>query len=168
MRLQRVAKPFDNPEFLFELKHDGYRAVAYIEHGECRLISRNQKVLKFQSLSDALGRLRVEDAVLDGEIISLDSQGVSHFKRLFSQKQEAVFYAFDVLWLEGEDLRMLPLLERKQRLEKLIKKSHCRQLLFAHHVIGQGVGLFEQICERSLEGVIAKRVDGIYRDDGQD
>jgi ATP-dependent DNA ligase len=65
-------------------------------------------------------------------------------------------------------LRKLPLLDRKRRLEKLIKKSQCREILYAHHIVGNGVGLFEEICARDLEGIIAKRKRGVYREDGND
>jgi ATP-dependent DNA ligase len=62
----------------------------------------------------------------------------------------------------------LPLLERKQQLEKLLKKAKCREILYAHHIVANGVGLFEEICSRDLEGIIAKRKHGVYRDDGKD
>ena len=79
-----------------------------------------------------------------------------------------VFYAFDLLWLDGKDLRKLPLNDRKQRLEKLIKKSKCKDILYAHHILANGVGLFEEVCARDLEGIVAKRKCGVYRDDGKD
>jgi ATP-dependent DNA ligase len=79
-----------------------------------------------------------------------------------------VFYVFDLLWLNDKDLRRLPLLDRKRKLEQLIKKAECREILYAHHIVGNGVGLFEEICARDLEGIIAKRKRGVYRDDGKD
>jgi bifunctional non-homologous end joining protein LigD len=119
-------------------------------------------------LSVALGKLPVENAILDGEVICLDANGVSQFNHLISRKHEPVFDVFDLLWLNDKDLRRLPLLERKQQLEKLIKKSRCREILYAHHILANGVGLFEEICARDLEGIIAKRKRGVYRDDGKD
>jgi bifunctional non-homologous end joining protein LigD len=168
MRFQRLAKPFDNPDYIFELKHDGFRAIAYVEDGRCKLVSRNQNHFNFLFLSVALGQLPVENAILDGEVICLDASGVSQFNHLISRKHEPLFYAFDLLWLNDEDLRRLPLLDRKRKLEQLIKKSKCNEILYAHHIVGDGVRLFEEICAKDLEGIIAKRKRGIYKDDGKD
>src|ERR1700730_14942760 len=92
----RIAAPFDHADFVFELKHDGFRAVAYIEDGACQLVSRKQIVYKsFTALCTALARLRVKDAILDGEIICLDEDGRSQFLPLMRRKrQDACFYAF--------------------------------------------------------------------------
>jgi bifunctional non-homologous end joining protein LigD len=122
----------------------------------------------FLSLSQSLAKLDVDDAILDGEVICLDGNGASQFNHLISRKYEPVFYAFDLLWLDGKDLRKLPLTDRKERLEKLLKKSKCKEMLYAHHVLANGVALFEEICARDLEGIIAKRKRGIYKDDGKD
>jgi bifunctional non-homologous end joining protein LigD len=168
MRLQRVAKPFEDPNHIFELKHDGFRVIAYIEDGKCKLVSRNQNHFNFLFLGVALGKLPVDNAILDGEVVCLDNDGVSQFNHLISRKREPVFYAFDLLWLNGKDLRRLPLLERKQQLEKLIRKSRCREILYAHNIVGNDVGFFEEICARDLERIIAKRKRGVYRDDGKD
>ena len=153
MRLARVAKPFDDPEYLFELKHDGFRAIAYIEAGECKLVSRNSNQFKsFVSLKESLGEIPIKNAILDGEVVCLDSNGVSKFNELMSRKGKPVFYAFDLLWLDGEDLRSLSLIERKQRLYELIHRSRCRAIIYAQHIEHQGIGFFEEICARDLEG----------------
>jgi bifunctional non-homologous end joining protein LigD len=76
MRLRRVPAAFDDPDYLFELKHDGFRAIAYIENGECRIVSRNLKNLHFDSLKKALAELPVQNAILDGEIVCLDVLGI--------------------------------------------------------------------------------------------
>jgi len=112
---------------------------------------------------EALGKLRVENAILDGEIVCLDESGVSQFNRRLSRKAEPVFYAFDLLWLDGEDLRELPLIERKQRLAQLVQTSACSRLLYAQHVEAAGKQLFQEICSRDLEGIVAKRSRSIYR-----
>jgi bifunctional non-homologous end joining protein LigD len=114
-RLRLVEKPFDDPDYIFELKHDGFRAVVYLYNGQCKLVSRNMKPLRFDSLRAELAKLPALDAILDGEIVSLDKQGVSRFNDLLSKKVRPVFYAFDLIWLNGEDLRQEPLIERKQR-----------------------------------------------------
>jgi bifunctional non-homologous end joining protein LigD len=162
MRLRLVKEPFDHPDYIFELKHDGFRAVTYIQNGECKILSRNSRVLRFPSLSKNLSSLRVEDAIIDGEIISMDANGISRFNDLLRDRSRAVLYAFDLLWLDGEDLRQQPLLQRKKRLEKLVRKSGLR-LMYAQHVEGEGKDLFLEICRNDLEGIVAKRKRGIYK-----
>ena len=90
MRLRLVKEPFDHPDYLFELKHDGFRTLVYLEHGECRLVSRNLKQLRFDSLKKALAKLKVKSAIIDGEIICVDSQGVSQFNQLLFRRSEPV------------------------------------------------------------------------------
>ena len=166
MRLRLVREPSDHPDYIFELKHDGFRAVAYLQHGECRLISRNQRNLGFETLKRSLAELPVQNAIIDGEIICLDAKGVSQFNQLLSRKGEPVFYAFDLLWLDGEDLRRRPLVERKKRLARLVQAAKCPRLLYAQHIEQRGKSLFAEICARDLEGIVAKRKLGIYKDDG--
>jgi len=113
MRLRLVKEPFNDPDYIFELKHDGFRTLAYIEGGECKLVSRNLKHLRFEAL------LPAQNAIIDGEIVCLDSNGVSQFNELLSRKAQPVLYAFDLLWLNGEDLRNQPLILRFQRLPQL-------------------------------------------------
>ena len=165
MRLRLVREPFDHPDYIFELKHDGFRAVAYLQNGECKLVSRNQRNLGFEALKRSLAKLPVENAILDGEVICLDAKGVSQFNQLLSRKGEPVLYAFDLLWLEGEDLRQRPLIERKKRLARLVRSAKCPRLLYAQHVEGKGKKFFDEICARDLEGIVAKRKLGIYKDD---
>jgi bifunctional non-homologous end joining protein LigD len=167
MRLTRVSKPFDHPDYIFELKHDGFRALAYIDAGECKLISRNLNRFKlFESLKRSLDKFPVQNAILDGEIVCLDSHGVSQFNVLFSRRGKPVFYAFDLLWLDDQDLRSLPLIERKQRLHELIKRSRFERIIYAQHIETQGVTFFEEICQRDLEGIVAKRRRSIYKNNG--
>src|SRR5215471_4885017 len=113
-----------------ELKHDGFRAIAYIEDGQCKLMSRNLKNLRFDSLTDALAKLPVRNAIIDGEAICIDGSGVSRFNDLLNRKAEPVLYAFDLLWLNGKDLRQMPLLERKNRLSALFQSGACTRVLF--------------------------------------
>jgi bifunctional non-homologous end joining protein LigD len=168
MTLSRIAAPFDHPDFVFELKHDGFRSMAYISAGRCDLVSRRKYSYKsFDSLKTALAKLKVTDAILDGEICCLDSQGRSQFNELLYRRGEPVLYCFDLLWLNGQDLRQLPLIERKKRLHKLIAKSRCERVIFAPHIAKHGMTLYQEICERDLEGIVAKRRDGIYSVSGQ-
>ena len=113
-----------------------------------------------------LAKLAVQNAILDGEIVCLDEHGVSQFNQLLSRKSEPVLYAFDLLWLNGEDLRQFPLIVRKDRLASLVRSSDCKRLLFAQHVEGDGKRFFAEVCARDLEGIVAKRKMGIYTEDG--
>jgi bifunctional non-homologous end joining protein LigD len=166
MRLKPVKEPFDHDDYVFELKHDGFRAVAYFQHGECKLISRNMNRLRFDSLKSALAQIPVENAIIDGEIVCLDDRGVSQFNWLLDRKHEPVFYAFDLLWHNGADLRPLPLIERKTELSLLVQKSHRPRLLYAQHIDGAGKQFFQEICRRDLEGIVGKRKMSVYKDDG--
>ena len=149
MRLRLVREPFDHPDYIFELKHDGFRAVAYLQNGECKLISRNQRNLGFEALKRSLVGLPVQNAIIDGEIICLDAKGVSQFNQLLSRKGEPVLYAFDLLWLDGEDLRRWPLIERKKRLARLVRSAKCPRLLYAQHIEQRGKSLFAAAFTRA-------------------
>src|SRR5215472_14515178 len=110
MWFRLVKEPSDSPDYIVELKHDGFRAIAYIKDGDCCLESRNLKALVFKSLRASLASNSLaKNAILGGEIIVLDSNGVSQFNSLLSRKGEdiVVFCAFDLLWLDHTDLRQL-------------------------------------------------------------
>jgi|SRR6516165_5129351 bifunctional non-homologous end joining protein LigD len=125
MRLRIGREAFDDPAYLFELKHDGFRAIAYIEHAECRLVSRNMRNLRYDSLQKALAKLPIKDVIFDGEIVCLDDRGVSQFNQLLNRKAEPVFYAFDLLWHDGEDLTQRPLIERKTECAELLRHRNA-------------------------------------------
>jgi bifunctional non-homologous end joining protein LigD len=162
----RIRAPFDHPDFLFELKHDGFRALAYIADGTCRFVSRKQNVFKrFDRLGVAIARrFGGIEAILDGEIVCLDDEGRSVFMDLLRRPSQRapVFFAFDLLWLGGEDLRSRPLIDRKDRLKELLVLHGEPRSLFAHHVVRQGVKLYEAIRERDCEGIVAKPKDSTY------
>jgi bifunctional non-homologous end joining protein LigD len=125
-QLTLVRQPFDHPDFLFELKHDGFRALAHIWDGNCELVSRKRNAYKsFQDLRANLAKLKVNNAVLDGEIVCLDSEGRSIFNELLHRKGFPAFYAFDLLYLNGRDLRQLPLIERKEKLRVILARVNC-------------------------------------------
>jgi bifunctional non-homologous end joining protein LigD len=149
------------------LKYDGFRALAHISDGRCDLISRKNNVYKsFGPLREALAGLRIRDAVLDGEIVCLDDEGRSQFNELLRRRGEPVFYTFDLLWLNGEDLRHLPLVRRKERLRRLMDRNKCPSLLYAQYVEGRGKALFKQIRKWDMEGIICKRKDSVYSANG--
>ena len=154
---------FDSPDWLFELKHDGFRALAYFADGECKLVSRHRNVFRtFKRLQDAMAQsLKVRDCIVDGELICIDRTGRSVFNTLLHRRSQPVFYAFDLLWLDGIDLRKNSLIDRKRQLRKLISKDNP-YVLYANHIEHQGKGLFEIICAQDLEGIIAKRKSAMY------
>jgi hypothetical protein len=124
MQLSLVAAAFDNPDWLFEIKHDGFRALAYISEGKCTLVSRkNNQYKSFAALRESLAKLKAT-AILDGEIVCLDAEGKSQFMHLLARKAEASFYAFDLLWLAKKDVRGLPLIERA--FPRIGKLRECR------------------------------------------
>jgi bifunctional non-homologous end joining protein LigD len=166
-KLSLRKEAFDSDDWLFELKHDGFRCLAYVADGECKLVSRNRNVFKtFKPLEAALAKtLKVKNAILDGELICMDSEGRSVFNTLIRRNGTPVFYAFDLLLLNNVDLRPLPLDERKRQLRKLIRRGAVH-LLYATHVEGRGKDLYHAVCEQNLEGIVAKRTLGTYRKAG--
>jgi bifunctional non-homologous end joining protein LigD len=168
MTLSRIAEPFDNLDFVFELKHDGFRSLAYISDGRCSLASRRTNYYqRFDSLKTALAKLKAKTAILDGEIVCLDSEGKSRFNLLLRRHAEPVFYSFDLLWLNGKDLRGLPLIERKKRLHQLIGKSDCERIIYVQHIEMRGCVLYRAICKKDLEGIACKKKNGTYSVSGQ-
>jgi bifunctional non-homologous end joining protein LigD len=144
MQLSRITAPFDHLDGIFELKHDGFRSLAYVSDGRCSLVSRKNHASKsFAPLRDSLARLK--NAILDGEIVSLDPEGRSQFNPLLRRRGHASFYAFDLVWIDGIDLRLTPLLERKERLRRLIFRSQLEGVICAGHVEGNGKALFEEV-----------------------
>ena len=179
--LGRIREPFSHPDWLFEIKWDGFRSLLFADKDRVRLVSRNGNEFKsFPGLLDGLARdLRGRRCVLDGEIVCLDSQGKTQFRDLLFRRAEPVFYAFDLLWDEhawsddelerrrfanGEDLRFLPLSDRKLRLRSVVPRR-AERLLYCDHVETDGEGLFQLACEHDLEGIVAKRKSYPYLPD---
>ena len=167
MRLAHLRQPFDHADWLFELKYDGFRALAYIENGSARLVSRRHNAYKsFNTLCAQIAQcLRVRCHPLDGEIVCLGKDGRPQFHDLLRRRSPQYFYAFDVLWLNGRDLRALPLIERKRLLRRIIPKGQSA-VLFAKHIEGTGVSLFHAACKMDLEGIVAKWKSAPYQMDG--
>jgi bifunctional non-homologous end joining protein LigD len=117
MPLGQQSKPFDDPDWLYEIKHDGFRALALIDRGHCWFVSRRKhKFHGFRELAAALVReVNAEVAVLDGELAVPDQTGRTVFASMMKRRQQARFYAFDLLYLNGEDLRQLPLAHTKSK-----------------------------------------------------
>jgi bifunctional non-homologous end joining protein LigD len=168
MRLSRRLKPFDSSDYLYEIKHDGFRALAYVEKRGCRLVSRNGNGFhNFGILEQWIAtQLRVKNAILDGEIVCPDQSGRSIFKNVLFRRGECRFFAFDLLWLNGEDLRGLPLVERKARLKKLLGRKRSA-MLYVDHIESQGRAIFDHACRLDLEGIVAKPKSATYRADAK-
>src|SRR5438270_710198 len=122
MPLGRRRAPFDDPEWLFELKYDGFRALAFVEFGRCTLYSRNgHPFASFQDLALQIGNALIpRSAVIDGEIASLDTDGRPQFYELMRRRGKPCFLAFDVLSSNGKDLRSERLLDRKHELRRIV------------------------------------------------
>ncbi len=161
-------QPFSNPDWLFEPKWDGYRAICFLQDDAVRFVSRNQKSLtkRFPDLQRIVKAIKATTAILDGEIVALDQAGVPCFDGLRSRRSAAacviVYYAFDVLHLDGLNLTQTPLISRKAALKKILPKRETGRVRYTEHVIGEGEGLFAELERRQLEGMVAKRCDGVY------
>jgi bifunctional non-homologous end joining protein LigD len=143
---------------------DGFRAMAYVGEAETRLLSRRGNTYKsFPGLCAAIHIDLDCEAVIDGEIVCLDSEGRSQFYELLRRRGrgEPVFYAFDLLWLDGEDLRSRPLIERKRLLREIVPEQPS-VLLYANHIKRTGIEFFRLACEQDLEGIVAKLKHGPY------
>jgi bifunctional non-homologous end joining protein LigD len=161
--LERVREPFDDPACVYELKYDGFRSLAFLTPTAAVLVSRNGNSFgRFAPVARTLrDRLRVRSAVVDGEVVCLDAAGRPRFNDLLFSRGVPVFVAFDLLALDGRDLRRLPLLQRKRRLRPLIPdRSDC--ILYADHVVGTGRDLFSVVCRNDLEGIVAKVATAPY------
>jgi len=167
-------RPFSDPDWVFEIKWDGVRALAWIDDGKVRLLSRNhidftKRYPEFASLPKALG---AKQAILDGEIAAFDEHGHSSFERLQERmhvrapgenqiaKTPAVYNVFDLLYCDGYDLRGATLIERKQLLQSLVYPS--ASFRYSDHQAEQGEELYELARQHGLEGIVAKRADSLY------
>ena len=147
MPLARKARPFNHPEWLFELKYDGFRALARIERGRAELISRNgHPFASFSNLADSMrDSVPANDIVLDGEIVCLDRKGRPQFNDLLFRRGRPCFFAFDPLYSDGKDWRGDGLADRKAALRSLLQKLPMEsRLRYADHVEGSGMDLFER------------------------
>jgi bifunctional non-homologous end joining protein LigD len=159
-------KPFDDADWLFEAKWDGYRAVAEIHKGDIKLYSRNglSFLTLYPKVVEELKKLR-EEAVLDGEIVVLNEENKPDFQKLQqygnNPSLRIIYYVFDCLSHNGKSTLHLPLVERKRIAEKVLVKS--KVIKFSDHVLHSGVNFFSSVVKMDLEGMIAKRVTSSYQ-----
>jgi len=157
-----IKEPFDDPDFLYEVKLDGYRIIAYIQNGKVRLASRSglDYTQKYASIEHQLSQFNF-DVILDGELVALNKEGHPDFDALQKNKGEdpLVFYVFDILWCKGFELMHLPLTDRKEILSKAIPFN---DVIRYSHDFEEGVELFELVKKQEMEGIVAKRKNSRY------
>jgi bifunctional non-homologous end joining protein LigD len=158
-------KPFDGSDWIFEIKWDGYRAVAEMNKKNVLLYSRNGLPLmnKFSPIAASLQKLGLE-AVLDGEVIAVDKNGLPDFQLLQDGKRSGaglIYYVFDVLFYNGHDLTGMPLIKRKELLKSILPSTG--NIRFSGHVAGDGISFFNAAKKKGLEGVVAKYSKSLYR-----
>lgn len=159
--------PFDDKDWLFEIKWDGYRAIAECHGEKIKLYSRNGISFneKYERIVTALTQLKHE-AVLDGEIVVLDKRGHASFQQLQQYEDDPggrlVYYVFDLLFLDRKDIRHLPLTDRKALLKKLLSPLKNPLIRYNDHVVRNGKAFFAAAIKKNMEGVIAKKADSEY------
>jgi bifunctional non-homologous end joining protein LigD len=167
MPLVRIPEPFDHPEWLFELKLDGFRALAHIEGHHCRLVSRGGHVFKqWPYLCVELAHaVRCDSAILDGEVVCLNDDGRPNFHKLLFRREWPSYFAFDLLALDGSDLWQVPLMTRKRLLMGIMPTVESR-IRYVDHIRGRGNDFFRLTCEQDLEGIVGKWAKGSYQTSG--
>jgi bifunctional non-homologous end joining protein LigD len=142
-------------------------ATCFVHDGKVRFVSKNKRSLneRFPDLRSIGKSIRATSAVIDGEIVALDKQGVPCFDGLRSKSARGcvvVFYAFDLLYLDGQSLTQRPLSVRKAALRKILPKQDTGRVRFTDHVVREGERLFAELEKKQLEGMVAKRLDSLY------
>jgi bifunctional non-homologous end joining protein LigD len=169
MKCKLVETPPSGNDWIYEIKFDGFRALALKDGDDVQLISRSNKSLtsRFSEIADAVQKLPFERGILDGEIVALDDAGRTSFQLLQNatlpgqRGSSLAFYVFDLINLEGKDLRNLELAQRKKLLQPLIAAEH-EPIRFSASIHGDAARLLEEITKRGMEGIIAKKLDSKY------
>lgn len=159
-------KPFDDKDWIFEIKWDGYRGVAEVDHGKVKLYSRNLLPFNddYPTIVESLKQIK-HTAILDGEIVGLDENGIPRFQLMQNMKgrksPDIHYCVYDIIHLDGHDLTSLPLIERKEILQSIL--PDLPNVRFSDHVVENGKAFFEQARANKLEGIIAKEAQSPYR-----
>jgi bifunctional non-homologous end joining protein LigD len=159
-------QPFDDPDWIYEIKWDGYRAIAEINGSDVKLYSRNGLSFEqaYPSMFSALAALGI-NAVLDGEIVALDEDGKPSFQLLqhaTSEETQLCYYVFDLLEMNGHVITQEALIDRKELLKKLLPENDW--IRYCDHVTEDGIAFFESLRQHKMEGMIAKKADSVYRE----
>jgi bifunctional non-homologous end joining protein LigD len=158
--------PFNDVHWCFEIKLDGYRILAYVDHGNVKLQTRNLKdyTSKFPQIVTALQKWK-HSAILDGELIALNDEGISDFNALQNWQSDEdgplYYFVFDLLWLDGKDYTKEPLYRRKSALKKILPPSVV--VMYHDEIMTYGKPCFEMAKREGLEGIVAKRIDSLYK-----
>lgn len=162
----------DGEDWLHEIKFDGYRMLAFVENGDVRLMTRrgNDWTARFGATAESIRELGFQSAILDGELVAVNEEGVSDFQKLQNwlqrgQQDKLLYYVFDLPYLNGFDLRKSPLMERKELLARMIlahRPANDGSIRYSDHIRGEGPAVLSQACRKGLEGVISKRSDSPY------
>ena len=165
----KAEQPPSGPLWVHEIKHDGYRLMVRRDGSRivrCFTRNGNDWTDRFPAIVETATQLRATSFLIDGEAVIIGDDGTPDFRALRSQHRdhEAVLVAFDLLERDGEDLRDLPLIERKRRLGRLIgKMKNRRAIQYGEHLKGNGASVLDYACRLGLEGIVSKRVDAPYR-----
>jgi bifunctional non-homologous end joining protein LigD len=166
MLATKVGAPFSREGWIFKPKWDGYRALCFLRDGVVRFTSRNQRDLtrRFPELQIIAKSIKASSAIIDGEIVAIDGNGAQCFEQLQNHKRDCaiIYFAFDLIFLDGESLIKVPLIQRKAHLKRILPKSMAGRLRFTDHVIDRGLDLFAALETQCLEGMVAKRADSLY------
>ena len=158
-------RPPTGPGWIHELKHDGYRLQVHVQDGRVRLYTMNAAdwSKRYPRIVEEAARIKGH-AIIDAEVVCLDSKGVAQFDLLHNRSNDgaALALAFDLLALNGNDLRKHPLVERKTALSKLLIRSKGG-IQYVEHADGHGERMFEAVCRLGLEGIVSKRSSAAYR-----
>lgn len=164
-----VSQPPSGPEWLHEIKFDGYRIVAFIKNQSVRLMTRHNKdwTAKFLTVAEALKEIPIKSAILDGEVVVLDEAERSDFQLLQNSINRVsgkpfIYYVFDILYYNGHELTQIPLIERKRLLHRLIPNAENSILRYSDHIFDSGPDVFTKACDLGLEGIVSKNINGQY------
>jgi bifunctional non-homologous end joining protein LigD len=162
----------EGDHWLHELKFDGYRLLCLIRNGAAQLTTRRGKdwTARFPGVAAAAAALPVTNAIVDGEVVALDERGISSFQRLQGALKDGqtdwlVFYAFDLPYIDGYDLREVPLVGRKEQLRRILASHGATDdgvIRYSDHIVGNGKRVLAEACRGGLEGIVSKLRDSLY------
>ena len=169
-----VDDPFSDPQWIFETKWDGFRSLCFVRNGKSRFVSRNQIDMspQYPELANVAKQVKAKQAILDGEIVALDHDGLPKFQLLQPRvgrkrgvealrgKGQIVYFVFDLLYVDGYDLMGCSVVERKAKLAEILRPANFLKL--SEHVESEGEAFFREIANFHLEGMIAKRSNSTY------